>query len=170
MKKLLWGIAPLLIIMAIAADLYAEDPMRGRALRAREEALTHGGAQVPSLLARLNLTDEQKAKIKILRDTHRASIKPLQDQMFKKRDDLKQLWLQPHPDKEKISAAQKEVASLREQIQRKNEGHRLDLFNVLTREQQEKSESVFSGYGKGRPAGGTSGKMGGPGTGWELTN
>ena len=36
-------------------------------------------------------------------------MKPLQEQMFTKRDEIRKLWLEPNPDQAKIMAAQKEM-------------------------------------------------------------
>ena len=101
----------------------------------------------------LNLTAEQKAKIKELRDAQFKEIKPLREQMFTKRDELRKLWLEPSPDQAKITAAQKEMRSLRDQMQDKMTAFRLEALKVLTPEQQEKAKSFAAGYSAGRGSG-----------------
>ena len=76
--------------------------------------------------------------------------------MFSMRGDLKLLWLQQNPDKERILAVQKEIRVIRDQIQDKATAHRVDVFNVLTPEQQDKAREAQS---KRRP--GPQGKPGG---------
>jgi len=52
--------------------------------------------------------------------------------MFSKRGDLRLLWLQTSPNQAKITAVQKEIRNLRDQIQDKRTSQRLAVFNVLT--------------------------------------
>ncbi len=102
------------------------------------------------LRANLNLSDEQKAKIKALRLTLLQEIKPLQDQRFSKAGDLRLSWLQPAPDKDKIVALRKEMRQIRDQIADKKTAMRVEFFNILTPEQQEKVRSSFAGQRFGR--------------------
>jgi len=97
----------------------------------------------------LGLTDAQTAQIRDLREANLKDIKPLRDKMFSKRGDLKLLWLQKTPDREKITAAQKEIGSLRDQMQDKMTSHRLAMFNVLTPEQRTKVQARVAGKGFG---------------------
>ena len=54
-----------------------------------------------------------------MREAQWKEMKPLQEQMFTKRDELRKLWLEPNPDQAKILAAQKEMRMLRDQMQDK---------------------------------------------------
>jgi len=121
-------------------------------------------------LAGLSLTADQEAKIKSLREAQLKDVKPIQDKIFSKRGELKLLWLQQNPDQEKITAVQKEIRSLRDQLQDKQTNHRLAVLKVLTPEQQTKVQSFAAGrgFGKGRgfsPGGGPGGGCGGYGPG-----
>jgi Spy/CpxP family protein refolding chaperone len=107
----------------------------------------------------LNLTPEQTARINALRDANLRDTKPLKDKMYSKRGDLKLLWLQTNPDQNKITAAQKEIRALRDQMQDKMTAYRLEVLKVLTPEQQEKMKSFRMGRGGGP------GMKGGPGMG-----
>ena len=98
-------------------------------------------------LQKLNLTDEQKAKIEKLQIAHQKEIKPIREKMFDKSVELRRMWLQTNPDKDKIIALQKEVRTLRDQLQDKSTEQRLELRKLLTPEQQEKL--VNSGWDKG---------------------
>ena len=85
----------------------------------------------------LNLTAEQKAKIDTLRDAFVKDVKPLEDQMFSKKGDLRLLWQEKNPDQAKITAKQKEIRALRDQIQDKALNYRFTVLNTLTPEQQD---------------------------------
>jgi Spy/CpxP family protein refolding chaperone len=101
----------------------------------------------------LGLTAEQTAKIKDLREAHLKDIKPLRDKMFSKRGELKLLWLQTTPDREKITAVQKEIGSLRDQMQDKGTSQRLAMLNILTPEQRTRVQALGAEKGFG-PGGG----------------
>jgi Spy/CpxP family protein refolding chaperone len=116
---------------------------------------------------KLNLSDEQKAKIEALVTANRKDIRPIREKLFDKSVALRRLWLQPNPDKEKILALQKEVRSLRDEMQDKVTALRFEIRKLLTPEQQEKLASL--GWGKGSgfgPRGGMRGQgHGRPGMG-----
>ncbi len=120
---------------------------RGHMIREREHF--KGRGELPALWAKLNLTETQKSRLKSLRESHVKEIRPLQEQIFGKGGDLRLLWLQPNPDKEKISALQKEIRSLREQMQEKATAQRLDVLNILTAEQQERIRLLLPAPGSG---------------------
>jgi Spy/CpxP family protein refolding chaperone len=99
--------------------------------------------------AGLNLTAEQTAKIKEMRETQRKEVKPILEQMFTKRDELRKLWLEPNPDQVKITAVQKEMRSLRDQMEDRMTAYRLEAAKILTPEQKEKIGSFGQGPGQG---------------------
>ncbi len=112
--------------------------------------------------AKLNLSDEQKTKIEALVTANRKEIRPVGEKMFDKSVELRRLWLQENPDKEKILALQKEVRMLRDQVEDKSTLLRLEIRKLLTPEQQEKMAN--SGWGRGKgfgPRGGMRGHGGG---------
>jgi Spy/CpxP family protein refolding chaperone len=114
--------------------------------------------------AGLELTADQKAQLGAMRDAQLTEIEPLREQMFAKRDALRTLWLEPNPDQAKILAAQKEMRTLRDQMQDKMTAFRLDALKVLTPEQREKLKTAISGRGFGLGRGmGPGGLGGGPG-------
>jgi Spy/CpxP family protein refolding chaperone len=96
----------------------------------------------------LNLTDNQKTKIDALQDEHFKTTRNLREKIFDKSVELRRLWLNANPDKNKIEAVQKELRSLRDQMQDKITALRLNINNVLTPEQKEKM--AYSGWGRGR--------------------
>ena len=105
----------------------------------------------------LNLTAEQTAQIRNLREAHLKDIQPLQNKLYGKRGELRLLWLQQSPDQGKILAVQKEIRTIRDQMQDKMTIQRLNILKVLTPEQQERMKAFGQGRGFGP------GMKGGPG-------
>lgn len=171
MKKLSMVFVAVLIATALASTTFAYGWGGGWG-RGQGRGTCIGGpgyeGDIPAA-SQLGLTADQTSKIKALREAHLQDIKPLQDKMFSKRGELKLLWLQTKPDQEKIMAVQKEIRSLRDQMQDKRTSQRLAVFNILTPEQQTKAQTFmgrgFGPGGGGRCAGGPGGPGGGPGFG-----
>ncbi|MDA8126443.1 MAG: Spy/CpxP family protein refolding chaperone [Deltaproteobacteria bacterium] len=114
--------------------------------------------------AGLNLTTEQMSQINKMREKQYNEIKPLRDQMTAKRDALRKLWLEPNPDKAKITAAQKEMNAVRDQMQEQMTSYRLEADKILTPEQKEKIKFYAGNRGFGPAKGKAKGAgMGGPG-------
>ena len=164
MKKVTLTVMAVLFVAAVATSAFAFGWGRGPGYG----PCARGDFQGP---AGLNLTAEQTAKIKEMRETQWKEMKPLQAEMFTKRDEIRKLWLEPNPDQAKIMAAQKEMRSFRDQIEDRMTAYRLEAVKVLTPEQKEKIGSFFQGRGPGhrRPYGfgpgapGGAGCFGGPG-------
>jgi Spy/CpxP family protein refolding chaperone len=160
MRKLTMILVTVFVVTALTAFAFAYGPGSGRG---------HGGADCygpdRSVLSQLNLTPEQTAKVNALREANLRDTKPLKDKMFSKRGDLRLLWLQTNPDQNKIMAAQKEIRSLRDQMQDKMTVYRLEVLKVLTPEQQEKLKSFKMGRGFGHGMKGGPGMGSGPGMG-----
>lgn len=146
MKKVMVTVMALLVTAMIATAALAYGPGRGPGYG----PCGRGGAEG---FGGLNLTADQKTKMSELRDAHFNAVKPLRDQMFTKRDELRKLWLEPNPDQGKITAAQKEMRTVRDQMQDKMTAFRLDALKVLTPEQREKAKSFADGYRAGRGGG-----------------
>lgn len=104
--------------------------------------------------ANLNLTAEQVQKMQALREAFWKEIAPVQSELVSKRLELRSLWLQPNPDRDKILAKQKEINALREKVQEKAIKHRLEMRQILTPEQQAKLEAAFGWFGPGAGFGG----------------
>lgn len=104
----------------------------------------------------LDLTTEQMQKINDLREAHLKEIKPLQDQMLSKNEELRSLWLAATPDQDKITALQKDARVLRDQLTDKMTVYRLEARKVLTPEQLTKVQSYGMGQGMARGGAGMS--------------
>jgi Spy/CpxP family protein refolding chaperone len=164
MKKIVLTLMAVLVIVALTTTSFAYG--WGQGMRGGRGP-GYGNCQSGDLqgLAALNLTADQEAKIKSLREAQLKEAKPLLDKMFGKRGELKLLWLQQNPDQEKILSVQKEIRSLRDQLQDKQTNHRLAVLKVLTPEQQTKVQSYAAGRGFGHSKGFGPGGCGGYGTG-----
>ncbi|MCX5818519.1 MAG: Spy/CpxP family protein refolding chaperone [Deltaproteobacteria bacterium] len=146
MKKVTLTVMAVFFAAAVATSAFAFGWGRGPGYG----PCARGDSQGP---AGLNLTAEQTAKIKEMRETQWKEMKPLQEQMFTKRDEIRKLWLEPNPDQAKITAAQKEMRSLRDQMEDKMTAYRLEAVKVLTPEQREKIGSFVQGRGPGHGRG-----------------
>lgn len=108
----------------------------------------HGYGKDITAIPDLNLTVEQKAQITSLRETFFKDIKPLRDKLFSKRGDLKLFWKDKNPNQARILATQKQIRTLRGQIQDRATVQRLAVRMVLTSEQQDKIKAFkHTAYG-----------------------
>ena len=98
-------------------------------------------------LEKLKLTDDQKAKIEALQEDFFKASKSVREKIFDKSVELRRLWLTASPDKNKIEAVQKELRTLRGQMEDKVTALKLNINNILTPEQKEKL--AYSGWGRG---------------------
>jgi Spy/CpxP family protein refolding chaperone len=149
-----------LTLMAIAVGLFFTSQVFAWGPGGGPGAGRGCGYRSEGVLTKLNLTDEQKVKIEALETAHFKEVKPIQEKMFDKSLELRRLWLQANPDKDKITAAQKAVRALRDEMQDKATVMRLEIRKVLTPEQNEKLANL--GWGRG-PGFGPRGGMRGPG-------
>lgn len=120
------------------------------------------GMNNPALLEKLNLTPEQTAKAAELKKEGFKEATPLMEKLFSKRNELRLLWLEPTPDKDKIMAIQKEMRELRGQLHDKMTAKRVEFVNMLTPEQKAKLQA---GFGPGSRRGHCCQPGGGPGFG-----
>ena len=152
MKKLSLTIVTVLLVAAMATFAFGYGWGRDGGGRGRGPGNGPCMGEGISAASGLNLTADQEANIRSLRDAQMNNIKPLQEAMFSKRKDLRLLWQQENPDQEKITAIQREIRSLRDQVQDKATENRLAFFKILTPEQQSKLQ-IYGGNGAGRGAG-----------------
>jgi len=96
-----------------------------------------------------NLTAEQSSKIQALQKAHLDAIAPLQQDLLKKKTELRSLWLSPTPDQAKITALQKQILDLQAQIAQMSTNLKLEIRKVLTPEQQAQLSLYGPGMGRG---------------------
>jgi Spy/CpxP family protein refolding chaperone len=104
-----------------------------------------------------NLTAEQSSKIQVLQKSHLDEITPLQQDLLKKKTELRSLWLTQNPDQAKITALQKDILNLLTKLQEKGTNISLEIRKVLTPEQQAQLATYGPGFGPGM---GKMGRMG----------
>ena len=148
MKKLTLTLTAVALGLLLTSQAFAWGPGKGRGYGPCREAG----------LERLNLTDDQKAKIEALQDADDKATKPLREKTFDKAVELRKLWLQANPNKDKITAVQKELRTLRNEMEDKTTALKLEIRKVLTPEQNEKLANSSWGRGPGfGPRGGMRG-------------
>lgn len=108
-----------------------------------------------------NFTPEQSQKIRQMQETHLKEMNELQNRMFGKQAEMRQLWSEPNPDREKILAKDREISELQGQMTEKATRYKLDYQNQLTDEQKSQLPALGSGMGRG----GGMGRGFGPGRG-----
>ena len=104
------------------------------------------------LFDRLNLTAEQKEKIRVLKESYLKDKEPIRNQLYSRRMELRLLWLQTKPDPDKIKAKQKEIHDLKWEQQIKRTDYHLAFRDILTPEQLAKYIALEhdSKQGKGK--------------------
>jgi len=128
MKKITLTMMAVIMGLLLTAQAYAWGPGPGR-----RDGHCRGIA-----LEKLNLTDDQKAKFETLQTKHFKATEPLREKIHGKAVELRQLWLQAEPNKNKIIAKQKEIRALRDQLDDKRIAYRFEVNKLLTKEQKEK--------------------------------
>jgi len=144
MKKITITVMAVLFVAAIATSAFGFGWGRGPGWD--NGPCGRGDAEGPG---GVSLTTDQKAKLDELREARFKDMEPLREKMSTKRDELRNLWLEKNPDREKIAGAQKEMRAVRDQIEDRMTAYRLDAIKILTPEQQEKVKSFASGRGFG---------------------
>lgn len=173
MKKLTVALATVLTGLLLSMPAFAFGPgyEAGRGGGGPGLEMSRGGGpgyHHNGIWEKLNLSRNQKAKMEELRIAHRKEIRPIREKMFDKSVELRRMWLQVDPNKDKIMALQKEVRELRDQLEDKDIAYNLEIRKVLTPQQREKLAD--SGWDRGIGYGPRGGLRGhgepGPGIGY----
>jgi Spy/CpxP family protein refolding chaperone len=135
-KTMIIGLSLVVALALMATMALAWGPGRGYGM-----GPGYGYSAIP------NLTAEQSSQIQSLQKTHLDEIAPLQEQLFKKRTELRSLWLTSNPDQAAITAKQKEIFNLQSQLQEKGTNFKLQISKLLTPEQQAQLATFGPGVG-----------------------
>ncbi len=149
MKKLATVLGIMLLVAVIAIPVSARGPGWGSnsgSCPGYGMGTGNGMGMKICKSSNLNLTAEQSAKIQSLRETHLKEVTPLRTKLFTKKAELKLLWAQVNPDKNKIMSKQKEISDLQYSMKEKSTDYRLEIHKVLTPEQR--AQQLFSKSGK----------------------
>ncbi len=104
----------------------------------------------PPAITRLDLSEEQYAKIRDINAKFFEKIQALRQQMSKKRFELRQLYLQKDPDQNAIKTDQNQLNDLKDKMLKLRQDKLDEMKKVLTKEQQEQLNQLKgSGLGRG---------------------
>lgn len=140
-KNILVGMVAVLALLLVASAAMAWGPGYGRG---QGYGLRYGRPLAPSL------TTEQSSTIQAIQQATFQDTAPLREQLFAKREELRNLWLSQNPDQASIAALQKEMLNIRAQLQEKSTNARLEIRQVLTPEQQAQCAAYGPGMGYGK--------------------
>jgi Spy/CpxP family protein refolding chaperone len=154
MKKTTIVVLGLILVLALVATVaLAWGPGFGPGFGRGFGGTAYGVPPIP------NLTAEQSAQIKALRDGFLKEIESLQKELYTKGMELRNLWQSLNPDQAAIAAKQKEIFNLQSQLQDKATNLGLEIRKVLTPEQLAQLPAFNQGAGFG-PRMGKMGRMG----------
>ena len=128
-------------------------------LTASSWARPGGGGMGCGMMGAMNLTPDQAGKLFDLKEKFRTDTADMRKQMMVKHPELAALWKAEKPDEKAISAKQKELNALRDQMQEKSTAFRLEARKIAP----ELAKGFGHGMGGGKGHGGC--PMGGGGMG-----
>jgi Spy/CpxP family protein refolding chaperone len=142
MKKIvIFGLSLVLCLGVVAVTVMAQGPGNGRGFDGP------GYSPLADLLA--NLTPEQSAKVRSLRQAHLQETAPLQQELLKKGIDLRNLSLDANAAPAAIASKQKEIWDLRSELRQITNNFRQQIRELLTPEQQAQFDSFGPRRGMG---------------------
>jgi protein CpxP len=98
----------------------------------------HGG----DFMRSLNLTEDQKAQLKTMREQQREALKPVFDQERALREQIREALESGNPDASRIGQLEIQSHRLRQQIRAEREKAMASFVNVLTPEQKAQWEQM----------------------------
>lgn len=122
----------LTLLLAVAAITFASAQhgyMHGSRFE-REMDDDERGPKIP------DLTEEQESKMKELKVAFKDVIRPIENELNEKRAKLKTLCDEDKPDRKQIENLVEEMGALKTELNKKEVNHRLDVKQILTKEQQ----------------------------------
>jgi Spy/CpxP family protein refolding chaperone len=159
MKRWNAAVAALVVLLVFAVSSYAQ----GLGFGGRGDGFgcgrgpgfghgAHGGFGF-RMAQELNLSKEQMDKMWNVQHKYAGEMRELRYDLFQKRIEAKNLYTDPKADEATILAKQKEMSSLKQQLQDKVAQMRLEQRRILTPEQLKKLGELRPGHphhGKGR--------------------
>ena len=86
----------------------------------------------------LNLTESQQDRIREMNEAFSRETNDLRETLYSRQQELRQLWAEPEPDKDRILQKQDEIHEIRAALRDNITHHRMQMRNeVLTGEQRE---------------------------------
>jgi Spy/CpxP family protein refolding chaperone len=166
MKKVYVVIAAV-IFVALAATAFAFGPGAGSMMGKGGFGIHRGGEMGPGPMGRgpkLDLSTEQLAAMKQLREKFRVDTEALRNDLIQKQVELRTVYADPKATDAAILAKQKEADALKQKMQDKMVQLRLEQRKIFTPEQMTKLSEAAQNFGKGKDRGkGFGGRGFGPG-------
>jgi len=154
MKKLL-VVVQVLILLGFSAVVFAAPPppdsgQKGPCgVQGFHGPMGHGH----KFAAILNLTDEQKAKMREMRSRFRADTHDLRYDVLQKRIEMRKLFTDPKVGDGALLAKQKEIGALMQKLWDKKAQMKVEWRKLLTAEQIQKLDMMPLGRGMGHRMG-----------------
>lgn len=146
MRHLMTSLVALLAITMITAlpalaqdDQTVPDP---------QEETVFGRGFGPRMQDEMNITTEQRTKMRDLRNQHQKEMIPLRADLRVARIELREL-IQKSAAESTINAKIDQIGTLRTQLEKKRVAHQLEMRSLLTPEQLEKWDMGRGGRGMG---------------------
>lgn len=146
MKKLIFGIAAAAVLAAGTVFVVAQRS-------GRHKGMGHGHRGFGIALKGLDLTDEQKVKMKEIMDNGRTTVQPLMEQARVNREKIKGLGTDGSFDQAQVEALATEQGGLTAKMIVEKERAKSQVFAILTDEQKANAlemRSKFEERTKGR--------------------
>ena len=141
MKKITVAILSIILVAMGALFIFAQTSERGEGKRGfGKRGFGKGGARA-MMFRGLNLTEEQKAQIKQIRQAGKEKIKPIREQMKANRQKLAELSA-GNFDQAQVQAIATQQGSLTAQLIVERESVKSQIFQILTPEQKAKAAEM----------------------------
>lgn len=160
MKKAVFGI--LAFVVLAAGSIFVVGQIRGQ----KGPDGRHGGGEHMMGMAMrwLDLTDDQKAKVKDITESARKNVEPLTQEMRDNHKNLATLGTDGNFDQAKVEALANEQAGIMSKLIVEREKTKAQIFALLTDEQKAKSVEMRQQFAEKMDGHGERQKRGGPGS------
>jgi Spy/CpxP family protein refolding chaperone len=166
MKKLYVVLAGVFFV-ALAATAFAFGPGGAAMMGKGGYGVHRGGEMGPGFMGhgpKLDLSTEQLAAMKQIREKYRVDTEALRNECIQKNVELKTVYADPNANDAAILAKQKEVDTLQQKMQAKMMQLRLEQRKMFTPEQLKNMGEAAQEFGNGKGRGkGFGGRGFGPG-------
>lgn len=147
MKRMVVALGLAVAVTLTAATVFAWGPGMGRGMG---QGFGNGCGAVAAVP---NLSADQAAKIQKIQSDRYAEAATVRSEMYAKKIELQALFREPVLDQAKITAKQKEITALQNQLQEKGLVARTAVAEILTPEQRAQLPANGPGVGGGRGRG-----------------
>lgn len=142
MKKLTATILSIVLVAMGAMFIFAQDGADQRDGKRGFGKRGHHRGGFGKMFRALDLTDEQKAQMKAIRQTSKDTMKPIREQMKANRQKLQELSANGNFDEAQVQAIAAQQGALTAQMIVEKEKVKSQIFNLLTPEQKAKAAEM----------------------------